>query len=567
MYIGKSVLASCFIAASVLAAPQPGWTLYTPNTSTSTFLIDLQGVVQHQWASTYRPGQAVYLMNNGSLLRTANDLAVAGFQAGGRGGRLQKIAWDGSLQWNYLLADANKRQHHDACLLPNGNVLAIVWEKKTTAEAIAAGHSPATLGAGEVWSEGLYEIQPSGATGGVVVWEWHVWDHLVQNFDATKPNFAAASSRPERVDVNFGVVSNNADWLHMNGVAYNAALDQLVVSIHNLNEIWVISHAPGATGDLIYRWGNPAAYGMGTAANQKLFGQHNVHWIDEGLPGAGNLLVYNNGLNRPAGAFSSVEEITPPLQANGTYSRTSGTAFAPAASTWTCEFASGVRFYSPNISGAQRLANGNTLMCVGASGQFIEVDPNSQTVWGFSSGSGTFRATRIQSCDTRLAGRLFTATTISSQPQSSAGCADTVATFNTVVAGTNACTYEWQCRNSLAADWTPLLNGANVISGELLLTASGATTSGITVSRSPGWIDSPELRCVVSDGCTTLTSAAASLTICRADVNCDEIVDFFDYLDFVDLFSENSLEADFNQDGIVDFFDYLDFVDAFSVGC
>ncbi len=54
---------------------------------------------------------------------------------------------------------------------------------------------------------------------------------------------------------------------------------------------------------------------------------------------------------------------------------------------------------------------------------------------------------------------------------------------------------------------------------------------------------------------------------CAADFNGDSVLDFFDYLDFVDAFSNGDMTADFNSDGVVDFFDYLDLVDAFSQGC
>lgn len=402
------------LASSATAQPQPQWTLFAPTTSNTTFLTDLAGAVVHQWTSAYRPGQAVYLLAGGDLLRTCNDMSVAGFQAGGRGGRLQRIAWDGTVEWSYLLADSNRRQHHDAVVLPGGNVLAIVWEKKTVAEAVAAGRNPATLVAGEIWSEALLEVQPSGATGGQVVWEWHAWDHLVQNFDATKPNFAPPADRPERININYPPGNGaQADWLHCNGLAYNGALDQIVVSAHNMSEVWIIPHSAGAAGDLLYRWGNPAAYGLGTAADQKLFGQHNPRWIGDGLAGAGRLLIYNNGLNRPQGAYSSVEEVEPPLLPGGTYSRTAGQPFGPGASSWSCASAGGATFYSPNISGAQRLANGNTLVCVGASGQFIEIDAACQTVWTYANTFGTggnfatFRAERIDQRDPRLSGLLW----------------------------------------------------------------------------------------------------------------------------------------------------------------
>ncbi|MBX3379298.1 MAG: aryl-sulfate sulfotransferase [Phycisphaeraceae bacterium] len=414
LHFRAAALTSLVAAHALAAPPQPEWTLFAPTNSTTTYLIDLDGVVQHQWPSAYRPGNAVYLLDAGELLRTGTDTSVAGFQAGGRRGRLQRIGWDGTLQWDYQIADANRRQHHDAILLPNGNVLAIVWEKKTVAQAVAAGRNPATLSQGELWSEALLEIQPVGATGGTIVWEWHAWDHLVQNFDAAKPNFAPPSSRPERININYPANTNTADWLHMNGLAYNESLDQVVVSSHNFNEVWIISHAPGANGDLLYRWGNPAAYATGTTTDQKLFGQHNPQWIAEGLEGAGHVLVYNNGLNRPQGAYSSVEEIVPPLAEDGAYTRSPGQAFGPAASILVCNSADGAQFYSSNISGAQRLSNGNTLVCVGSSGRFIELDASCRIVWEYTDPFGganpaAFRATRIDARDNRLRDLLWCA--------------------------------------------------------------------------------------------------------------------------------------------------------------
>ena len=69
------------------------------------------------------------------------------------------------------------------------------------------------------------------------------------------------------------------------------------------------------------------------------------------------------------------------------------------------------------------------------------------------------------------------------------------------------------------------------------------------------------------DGFWVKKAETWELEVCAADFNFDTIVDFFDYLDFVDAFSSNMPSADFNADGVIDFFDYLDFVDAFSTGC
>jgi hypothetical protein len=79
--------------------------------------------------------------------------------------------------------------------------------------------------------------------------------------------------------------------------------------------------------------------------------------------------------------------------------------------------------------------------------------------------------------------------------------------------------------------------------------------------------DAGNYTCVATNSCGSTTSAAAALTICEADFNCDGTPDFFDYLDFAAAFDANHPIADFNADGSVDFFDYLDFAAAFDAGC
>ncbi|MGN6917304.1 hypothetical protein, partial [Neisseria sp. P0017.S004] len=82
-------------------------------------------------------------------------------------------------------------------------------------------------------------------------------------------------------------------------------------------------------GSLLYRWGNPQAYQRGAPQDQQFFGQHDVHWIDEGLPGAGNIILFNNGDTRKDGAYSSIEEIKPPVKADGSYEIEDGAAYGP----------------------------------------------------------------------------------------------------------------------------------------------------------------------------------------------------------------------------------------------
>jgi len=374
-----------------------GYTLFAPSASRSTYLIDMHGKLVRSWQSTHRPGLSVYLLENGNLLRTAQFAAAgsARFNSGGKGGRVEEYSWEGNLLWGYDYSTADHRQHHDIERLPNGNVLMIAWELKTSSEAIAAGRDPALLSSGELWPEHVVEVQPFGSSGGIVVWEWHVWDHLIQDYDPTRPDHGVVADHPELIDLNF--TSNpGADWLHSNGMDYNAELDQIIVSVRNFSEFWVIDHSTttaqaaghtggdsGRGGDLLYRWGNPRAYGRGLVGDQQLFVQHDSQWIPTGSPGAGEILVFNNGSGRPGGNHSTVDQIVTPVDEFGDYLLDQGAAFGPAAPIWTYAADPLTSFYATNTSGAQRLPNGNTLICHGPGGTFFEVTSELEVVWRY----------------------------------------------------------------------------------------------------------------------------------------------------------------------------------------
>ena len=370
----------------------PGLTLVTPNNSMETHLVDNFGRVVNSWTSAYRPGLSSYLLENGNLLRTGRQPGFLPINSGGVGGIVQLISWENTVLWEFAYTGASVQQHHDVEVLPNGNILILAWERKTNAEAIAAGRNPALLN-GDLWPEHIIEVEPVGTNGGNIVWEWHLWDHLVQDFDPTRPNFGVVSQSPERVDLNFAN-NGNADWNHANSIDYNAELDQILLSVRAFDEIWVIDHstttaeAAGSTGgnsgkggDLLYRWGNPTTYD--TVGPQVLFGQHCAEWVPTGSPGAGNITIYNNGAGQPGPDFSTILEITPPLLPDGTYDLAAGSAYGPATPTWVYEAPIPTDFFSQNISGVQRLPNGNTLICEGARGHFFEVNDAGDTLWRY----------------------------------------------------------------------------------------------------------------------------------------------------------------------------------------
>ncbi len=363
----------------------PGYTLFSTMGQSMTYLVDHAGNVAHTWNSVYNPNLSVYLQDDGSILRPAKSGGV---------GVVEQIDKEGNLVWSWSPSDSSLDLHHDIEPLPNGNLLMIAYSLKTEAEAIAAGRRPSSLSDSELWSECIIEVKPGAANGGETVWEWCVWDHLVQDYDPGKPESGVVANYPERVDLNYAI-NGNADWLHANGIDYNADLDQIVISLRNIGEIWIIDHSTsvaeaagrsggnaGRGGDLLYRWGNPQVYGAGGAGDQQLFGQHDAQWIDSNYPGGGNILVFNNGQGRTGGNYSSVDEIVLPLSGYN-YTLSPGSAWGPAKATWSYADPTPSDLYASRISGAQRLPNGNTLICDGPAGEFFEVTTYGEMVWDY----------------------------------------------------------------------------------------------------------------------------------------------------------------------------------------
>ncbi len=375
-----------------------GLTLFSPKHYPYTYLINNEGRLIHQWtASIYEPGQSVYLLENGHLLRTCMTKGKLS-TGGGEGGRVEEYDWDGNLVWEMNISTDTYMQHHDIRPLPNGNVIMLVVEKKTYAEVLAAGFNPNKLQP-EVQQKGMmlpdcvYEIKPTRPVGGAIVWEWHVWDHLIQDYDATKANYGVVKNHPELIDAAGDQKNLPMFWNHMNSIDYNPLLDQIALSVRNNSEVWIIDHSTttaeskshsggkyGKGGDLLFRWGNPLTYRMGTSADQKLYQQHDAEWVRPDCPGAGNITVFNNGLGRK---YSSVDEFTPPIDANGNYTRVSSQAFGPTDFYWTWHATPASDMFAEAISGSQRLPNGNTIIDDGTHGTFIEVTQSGEVVWKY----------------------------------------------------------------------------------------------------------------------------------------------------------------------------------------
>ena len=122
------------------------------------------------------------------------------------GGVIEKVDWEGNLVWSYQYSDNNVCQHHDIEPLPNGNVLVISYDYHTYGEAIAKGRKPELLDPTKgMWSDKIVELKPTGLNTADVVWEWRSWDHLIQDFSPTKPNYGIIKNNPQRLDINAGI--------------------------------------------------------------------------------------------------------------------------------------------------------------------------------------------------------------------------------------------------------------------------------------------------------------------------------------------------------------------------
>ncbi len=376
--------------------------LFSPFSSTTTYLLNYDGEIMHTWPNSNPPGYSVYPLENGNILRTAKYYLNSG-------GMVQEITWDGDIIWEFTYVSDEYLSHHDIEPLPNGNVLMIAWSFKTIAEAIAAGHKP-YLPPFKLTPDHIIEVKPTGSTNGDIVWEWHVWDHLIQDYDPSKNNYGIVADHPELIDINFagGHPFQTVDWTHVNSIDYNENLDQILLSSWYFNEIWVIDHSTtteeaaghtggnsGKGGDLLYRWGNSQTYRVGTATDQQFFAQHDAQWIESGCPGTGNILIFNNGLDRPEGKYSSVEEILPPVTPNGTYMHTPGLPYGPENPLWIYTANIPTAFYSSIMSGCQRLPNGNTLICNGVNGIFFEVTPEKEIIWEYINPYPSFNRNKV----------------------------------------------------------------------------------------------------------------------------------------------------------------------------
>jgi len=416
---------------------QEGFVLFS--CAKETYLVDEDGRAVHEWVSGFFVF-AAYLLESGNLLRDGSEnLEAPAFQQGGAAGYVEEVTWENELLWCYECLPLNQfLSHHTMEPMPNGNVLISVWDRKSKREVIQRGRRPEFIADGEVWNNLILELKPNRQSKAAeVVWKWSMFDHLVQDFDDNQVDFGNVLQSFRRFDfnacpnggkngqrnqllvdpkmkkpqgeerklaVNASGKTGEKDWLHMNSLGYDPVRDQIVCSINTQSEIIIIDHSTtteearsglggryGHGGNFLFRWGNPKIYRRGTAKDQKLFMQHSVSFIPQNCPGAGNLLVFNNG-RVPDRQFSTIDEIILPEETfmSGIYispKEDDSNTFLPEDFSWSFgeKFGKAASFYCTHVSSCQRLPNGNTLILQGPQGIIIEVTPDGTEVWRYIS--------------------------------------------------------------------------------------------------------------------------------------------------------------------------------------
>lgn len=374
-----------------------GLVMAIENAGTQAYLINKEGQKLFTWNFDLELGNDLELLPNGQVLgifKTEDPKIIFG----GYGGIIRIINPDGSIDWEFEYSTDDYISHHDAELLPNGNILFIAWERidVETAQQFGANADQ------DVFTEKLVEVNPDTNE---IVWEWRSWEHIVQDEVNNLNNYGIISESPNRININYNL-PDKIDLMHANGIDYDEEKDVIYMTVNAYSEIWVIDHstttAEASTsfggnynkgGDLLYRFGNPTAYNN-TLGKRIFYSVHFPNLLENDEVYSGRLLTYSNGNNIQQ---SKVYEIQLPE----TFALTPNLNNEPEV-IW--DFTD-PDLYSSIISGASRLSNGNTLICEGDYG-YWEVTPDKEIAWKYN-GEGTTKYWRGYDYDLDYVGLPF----------------------------------------------------------------------------------------------------------------------------------------------------------------
>jgi hypothetical protein len=308
-----------------------GYTLFAPHYGKDVWLIDMKGRVVQHWEMEDLPGGDGRLLPNGHLLRLNKTLKEPLEVFGSVSGELVEIDWDDTVVWRY----EDLYMHHDFCRLESGNTLINrhVLIPKEIAVKVKGGIPGTELQDG-MWGNAFQEITPEGE----VVWEWLGYKHMDLEIDVPCP------------------LCPRTIWGYVNGFSVLAEGD-ILASFRHLNTIAIIDRRTGA---LKWRWGSPHELGH----------QHNPTVLK-----SGNILVFDNGYHRLTSREVSFLDYSRVIEVNP----------KTGVIEWEYKDENAQAFYSGICSSAQRLPNGNTLICESSKGRIFEVTPDKDVVWEFIS--------------------------------------------------------------------------------------------------------------------------------------------------------------------------------------
>lgn len=365
------------------ASPQLGYTLFAG--AAKTFLIDMNGTVVHDWNIIGFPPK---MLPGGSLIGFTGT-----FPGSYDAVNFLQVDWDGNPAWQFSTfqqaSDGSwgARQHHD--FQREGNPVGYYapgQEFVDGGSTVVLAHQLRTVSgvrSDPLDDDVIYRLDANGKLDQVL---WYGADHVSElGFDADALNDIATRG-----------AGGTLEWLHGNSfsrVGKNHWFDEghaefdpdnLIYSSRNASFVIIISHE---TYQVVWRIG-PDFAGRPEAALGQFAGQHNPHMIPEGLPGAGNILVFDNGGSSGFGGSNNSDR----------YSRgwSRVLEFNPVTFELIWQYGSDAgEIYSPFISNAQRLPNGNTLITVGEAKRIIEVSPDKQVVWQYESADAIYRSYRV----------------------------------------------------------------------------------------------------------------------------------------------------------------------------
>ncbi|OEY92759.1 ArsR family transcriptional regulator [Acinetobacter qingfengensis] len=358
--------------------PQQAWNQYNvfSGADNQSYLIDMNGNVIQKWPYRGFPTEVIDpVINQGKKghvfvqFEEIKNKDKTSFGNGVNNHAVAELDWSGQVVWKWAgdKATGNAHQHHEISKLPNGNVLILA----NKLHAVVGFKLPKLI------DDVLYEVDPKGK----IVWQWTASEHLNEfGFTAEQLQLVYDTKLADYLHFNNARRLGNNKWYESGDQRFHP--DNIIVDSRQANFIIIIDKK---TGKVVWNLGpNYTSSELTNPFNSKqelpkpvdqLSGLHDAKMIAKGLPGEGNILLFDNqgGSGYPAVSYqistgtSRVVEIDPVRQ----------------EIVW--EYRPGSSFFSAFTSSARRLPNGNTQITEGQTGRIFQITKEGKIVWEYIS--------------------------------------------------------------------------------------------------------------------------------------------------------------------------------------